>query len=71
MEENYSALPTAAAPPDTEPRLVHIGEIRFDIGETTLAGETPRGTFLYIPIIGGIIARENALGREWFKDTTC
>ncbi|KAL8826321.1 MAG: hypothetical protein Q9191_003872 [Dirinaria sp. TL-2023a] len=54
-EEQRSAAPTSLAPPDIEPRLVHIGEIRFEIGETSLGGETPSGTFLYVPILGGYL----------------
>lgn len=52
MQKESLAVP--AAPQDLEPRLVYIGDIRFEIGETSLAGDTPRGTFLYVPIIGGI-----------------
>ncbi|KAI9046666.1 hypothetical protein LZ554_009407 [Drepanopeziza brunnea f. sp. 'monogermtubi'] len=44
-----------AATTDTDPlpRLVHIGEIEFHLGEVTIGRETPRGTFLFCPITGG------------------
>lgn len=54
MQEEPPAFP--ATPLDLEPRLVHIGDIRFEIGDASLAGDTPRGTFLYVPIIGGIFS---------------
>ena len=55
MKKESLAVP--APPQDLELRLVHIGHIRFDLGETSLAGDTPRGTFLYLPIIGGILCQ--------------
>ena len=39
--------------PDPLPRLVHIGEIQFNLGEVTTGGVTPRGTFIFCPITGG------------------
>ncbi|KAL9629229.1 MAG: hypothetical protein Q9164_006967 [Protoblastenia rupestris] len=53
MQEEPPTIPAPPAPLDLEPRLVHIGDIRFEIGDTSLAGDTPRGTFLYVPITGG------------------
>jgi hypothetical protein len=38
---------------DPLPRLVHIGEIQFHLGEVTTGGVTPRGTFIFCPITGG------------------
>ncbi|KAL8699008.1 MAG: hypothetical protein Q9201_006254 [Fulgogasparrea decipioides] len=45
MEEKASTVPATSTPPGTEPRLVHIGDIRLELGETSLGGETPRGSF--------------------------
>lgn len=39
--------------PEPLPRLVHIGEIQFKLGEVVTGNSTPRGTFLFCPIIGG------------------
>ncbi|KAH7113722.1 hypothetical protein B0J11DRAFT_541178 [Dendryphion nanum] len=39
--------------PDPLPRLVHIGEIHFNLGEVTTGGVTPRGSFIFCPITGG------------------
>lgn len=53
MEGETKAIQATPAPPDLEPRLVHVGDIRFELGETSLGGNTPRGAFLYVPITGG------------------
>ncbi|KAJ5237725.1 hypothetical protein N7489_007816 [Penicillium chrysogenum] len=39
--------------PDPLPRLVHIGDIQFNLGEVTTGGVTPRGNFIFCPITGG------------------
>ncbi|KAI0391821.1 hypothetical protein F5Y17DRAFT_438826 [Xylariaceae sp. FL0594] len=40
-------------PPEPLPRLVHIGEIQFNLGEVYSGKSTPRGAFLFCPIVGG------------------
>ena len=59
MQQNLEIQKESLNPPadsqDLELRLVYIGDIGFEIGETSLAGDTPRGGggFL-VPITGGI-----------------
>lgn len=47
--------------PDPLPRLVHIGEIQFNLGEVIKGELSPRGTFSFCPITGG----ELKLKRTW------
>jgi hypothetical protein len=35
-----------------DPYLVHVGDSRFELSTTVPSGETPEGTFSYVPIIG-------------------
>ncbi|CAI6332018.1 unnamed protein product [Periconia digitata] len=42
-----------AKDPDPLPRLVHIGEIEFNLGEVVTGDATPQGTSMFCPIVGG------------------